>query len=190
MFNEVSLHKQTEYLINFLSHTHTIVAYITIGLLLAKWSRGAIPESDCCRLLNRAFLSAAIFFARAHMETFVAPFFHFPSIFITARLFPVSGILTFPTVLLTAVTFTPLTGAALFPSSFRVLFRRLAYYGQASEFKVAFTKRLFQLFTLVFNYSVCDQRLRTSSFLPPSFCPPPSCWREIYRLSLVVTQSV
>lgn len=103
----------------------------------------------------------------------VAPFFHFPSIFITARFFPVSGTLTFPAVLATAVTFTPLTGPALFLSSFRVLFRRLAYYVQASEFKVAYTKRLSQLFTLVVNYSVCDQRLRTSPFLPLLSSPFP-----------------
>lgn len=102
--------------------------------------------------------------------TVVAPFFHFPSIFITARLFPVSGTLTFPTVLLTAVTFTPLTPAGF--SFFHRFVSYSAYYGQASEFKVAFTKRLSQLFTLVFNYSVCDQRLRTSSSFPPLPSPP------------------
>lgn len=112
------------------------------------------------------------------------PFFHFPSIFITVRLFPVSGTLTFPTVLLTAVTFTPLT-----PTGLSFFHRFVSYYGQASEFKVAFTKRLSQLFTLLVNYSVCDQRLRTFLSTPfPLLSLPHVGERSISGPPLVVTK--
>lgn len=152
--------KQSTLSISF--HTHTIALYYRRLIII-----DAIPGSDCCHLLKRAFLPFVTIHhpARVHVNCCSTAFFHFPEYFhnrepLSRKWHPYIS----PTVLLT-VTFTPLTGVS-FPF-FRVLFRRLAYYGP-SQFKVPLTKRHSRLFTLVVNYSVCHQKSRASSFLPPT----------------------
>lgn len=116
-------------------------------------------------LIVTAYLTVHFYslqFSHGWNGTFAPPSsFHFPSIFITARVLPLEMASLRFRQYLRSLLLHPRLGRTFFRRSFRVLFRRLSCYGGASKFKVAFAKRRLQLFMSFVNYSRRDQGLRT-----------------------------